>query len=375
MLEKFVPWWELEKIKGKEDRRKARTRYSEDYLHHLEDDFEPTSWEPKNLEHAVRHPSPPESPRFFSRSDGAKLIYPRRAHSFIGESESMKTWAAIAVALDVARSGRGVVYVDCETSLDIFAGRFGRMGGLKYVENVAYVRPDEPLYDKVGYDAWSPTAALQELEAVFNAWHAELVVLDGVTEIMAMHAWNINDAADVARYHKVLLRRWSGEIATLEVDHVAKGDFTGDTNFIRSALGSQHKRAGIDGASYLFIPVKKSGQGGRSESMVKLLKDREGGSRVNQLSEQGDMGMFVIDSSGEGDSIKVSLEAKGDTGMDVGMVLLTAIKELPGGNNALAGRLHLDAKKVRDTCLLLEAGGHIKRGEQDRWFVVEEEDE
>lgn len=375
MAEKFVPWWEQEKRVGSEDTRDSRTRYGEDYFMHLDEGHELTSWEPQDLERAVSHPTPPEQPKFWTRDDGASMIYERRAHSFVGESESMKTWGAIAVAIDVASRGRGVVYVDCETSLDIFAGRVSRMGGDKWVKNMAYVRPDEPIYGKVGFDRWEPTEALRSLEAVFNSWHAELVVLDGVTELMAMHGFNINDAGDVARYHKILLRRWSGEIATLEVDHVAKGDFTGDSNFVRSALGSQHKRAGIDGASFLFTPLKKGGQGGVSTSLVKLVKDREGGVRNQCLNTEGDLGTFEIDSSADPTGMKsvVSFKRAGDTEGDLGMILVDAIREKPRGNKTLALDLHLDARKVRDVTMQLEGNGIITRGLQDRWFISGDE--
>lgn len=378
-MSRFVPWWELEKQVGRQDTRTPWTRWKEDFLDVEHVDGEEagiSSWVPKHLESAVANPAPPEQPSLLSRSDGACLIYPLRAHSFIGESESMKSWAAIYVAMDAARKGKGVVYIDCETSLDIFAGRLSAMGIGRNVKRVSYVRPDEPLYARVGgrYGEYQPTPALLALEHVFNAWHAELVIIDGVTEIMAMHGWDSSDAGDVARYHRVLLRRWSGEIASLEVDHVAKGDFNGDPNFVRSALGSQHKRAGIDGASYLFTPVLKGGQGGRSESLVKLVKDREGGVRARQLSPAGDMGKFVVDSTG-GDGpgqIKVAFLAEGGANvMEVAETVLEFLSVSPSGNNAISAALKLPRDKVRQVTKKLEDGGLIERGVEERWFIIE----
>lgn len=376
-LDRFVPWWELERGLGRQDTRRPRARWQEDMLEALDpaSPVRESSWMPKELEAAVVNPQPPEQPFLWTRSDGKAMIYPLRAHSFIGESESMKSWAAIHVALDAARKGKGVVYIDCETSLDIFAGRLAGMGVGRNVRRIAYVRPDEPLYVRDGrYGEYTSTPALVALEGVFNAWHAELVVIDGVTEIMAMHGWDSSDAGDVARYHRVLLRRWSGEVASLEVDHIAKGDFNGDPNFVRSALGSQHKRAGIDGASYLFTSILKGGRGGRSESLVKLVKDREGGVRASQLTDKGDMGTFVVDSSGEDGKLEVAFLAgtlSGGDEMDVADAILKFLKASPNGNKAIADKLHLDRYRVRSATKKLEDGGLIVRGMQDRWELVD----
>lgn len=365
-MEKWEPWWDLERKAGREDTRTGRTRYGEDYALGLPDDHEVTSWEPLALEQAVLHPRPPETPRFWSRSDGARMIYERRAHSFIGESESMKTWAAVSVALDVARRGRGVVYVDCETSLDIFAGRVARLGGVDCVNNLAYVRPDDPLYvRKAG--GFFATPALEALEATFNAWHAELVILDGVTELMAMHGLDNNDATDVALYHKILLRRWSGEVATLEVDHVPKVDFSNPYTSV-TALGSQHKRAGIDGASFLFLPREKGGQNGVSRSLVRLVKDREGGVRTFADAE-GDLGFFTIDSSTGDGSSSASLEKTVSESID--QKILDMLEGFPAGNKRIADELRVDVGRVRKATLRMCDEGLLIRGDQQKWFLAD----
>lgn len=363
-----------------EDERPGWVRYSE-YLNKDDETRGLTTWARQPLEVAINSTVLGEKPQWWTREDGAKLVYENRAHSFVGEAESLKSWAALVTAIEFARGGHGVVYVDCESTLDNFARRLKDLDGADVIEHLAYVRPDEPLFEKTWdktKSTWGfvETEAAKDFLAVGRAYQAELLIIDGVTEVMALHGLDINQATDIARYHSMLLRRWSGKITTIEIDHVAKGDFSGGGSSVsRGAIGSQHKRAGIDGAAYLFTPVAKGGVGGISSSRVQLIKDREGMVRKDAFNKEGDVGLFVIDGRGGSGGVASRLEVRANTeaGEDLAMMLLEAIGECPRGNKTLASDLGLPEGRVRTATVLLETGGLICRDEKQRWEVVGED--
>jgi hypothetical protein len=78
----------------------------------------------------------------------------------------------------------------------------------------------------------------------------------------------VNSPEDAATFQKTFAFHKYG-IASIGIDHTAK-----DAG--RGALGSQHKRAGLDGAEYLFESVTHGGRGGMSVARVRVTKDRHG---------------------------------------------------------------------------------------------------
>ena len=63
---------------------------------HLDD--EPTTWEPVDLGPYLRGQIKPPAPPSIGlcRTDGVRLLYPGCEHTVIGETESGKTWLALA---------------------------------------------------------------------------------------------------------------------------------------------------------------------------------------------------------------------------------------------------------------------------------------
>jgi hypothetical protein len=179
---------------------------------------------------------------------------------FFGESESLKTFAALLAARSVVEAGLTVMYVDMEGSEPSFVER-ARLVGIAdgYIGGaLKYVRPIEPLSGNAGVDFW-----LTEMELLQPA----LVVLDGVTELYALQGWDVNKATDAAMFQRTFGFR--GLCASISIDHTAK-----DAG--RGSLGSQHKRAGIDGAEYQFESMIAGGRGRESVSRVSVTKDRHG---------------------------------------------------------------------------------------------------
>jgi AAA domain len=223
--------------------------------------YRTTSWAAVDLEPYKRGERVIEPPLFLNRDDGRALVYPGRPHVFFGESESLKSWAALMACKSVVVAGYKALYVDFEGSEASFVERARHVGIADghIGKSLNYVRPTEALRKDAEVDFWHREVDLFE---------PTLVVLDGVTEFYALQGWDINKATDAATFQKTFAFHKYG-IASIAIDHTAK-----DAG--RGALGSQHKRAGLDGAEYLFESVTHGGRGGTSVAKVRVTKDRHG---------------------------------------------------------------------------------------------------
>jgi hypothetical protein len=240
---------------------------SYDALRHALDEADATSWRFEDLrdilDGEVKHPEA----TMFRRSDGVPLLYPGKTHAFVGESESMKSWAALAACAERLHLGEVVLYIDFEDDKITFVERLLALGVSEDVirDKAAYIRPTEPLEDQktrrdiglVGKSYGNPT----------------LMVLDGVTECMMLHGWDPNVGTDVARFLEFYPRRMASTGAALIfIDHVSKSE----SSHKRSAIGSVHKLNGIDGASYTFEGIRPFGRGMEGVSALFVNKDRPG---------------------------------------------------------------------------------------------------
>lgn len=197
-------------------------------------------------------------PTLLARTDGACLIYPGVVHNFVGESESGKTWLALAAVAETVRAGRPVVYVDYEDVAANFVARL-RVLGVTDAEmaHVHYYEADAP---------WR--AAPDDLLAAHGP---VLVVLDGASEGMGLLGLDPTGTTDAVAW-VAWVRRWtSGGASVILIDHVVK-----DRNSQgRWALGSQHKVAGVF-AHFVIEPIGVLAPGRRSKVAIRVGKDRPG---------------------------------------------------------------------------------------------------
>lgn len=271
---------------------------------------EGSSWAAVDLEPAKRGEQTIQPPSLFTRADGECLIYPGRPHVFFGESESLKSWAALVVCREVLAKSLTALYIDFESSELTFVERCKHVGIPDEAIGGAlhYVRPAEPLTGS------GSTLARSDFVAELGRTNG-LVVLDGVTEAYALHQWNINDAEDAARFQMVFSVEGP---ATIAIDHTAK-----DAG--RGQIGSQHKRAGLDGAQYEFRSVVRGGRGGVSIAEVNVTKDRHG--YVRGWAQDDHVGDLCVDELG----VKLNMPAPPrDNSGAVREAVLTYIGENPG---------------------------------------------
>jgi hypothetical protein len=224
------------------------------------------------------------------------LIYPGTVNSLFGESGAGKTWVALAAIAEVIRSGRTAMLIDLEDSIH---GIYSRLTGLgldpaDIVARFAYMSPET---------AWRAEAA-----DVFRVELAErdpaLVVIDSTGEAMAAGAVKGNDDAEVARWFHIFPKNIARQgPAVLLTDHIPK-DPNAPTSY---AIGSQRKRAAINGASYRVDVIKAPSR--NREGLLKIVtaKDRNG------WQDQGRTACMVhITPTGTGTDVTLVTEAGGD---------------------------------------------------------------
>jgi hypothetical protein len=216
----------------------------------------------------------PLEPEFLAREDGKLLLYPGAPHVAFGESETLKSYFAMLGAKAFLDEGHRVLYIDFESN-DVTFVQHARQVGIPdgfIGSSLAYMRPEEPLYYLQRDGTLKPDEdATFQLEWARQELKPAFIVIDGVTEAYALHGWNINDGTHAALFQKVF-GRWEDDTASLAIDHSGK-------DASRGQIGSQHKRAGIDGAQYEFTAKQRQGIGGHSIAEIRVTKDRPGAVR------------------------------------------------------------------------------------------------
>lgn len=247
---------------------------------------EGSGWLPVDLEPALNGENPEPRPSILMRSDGHPLIYKNKYHSIAAEPEAGKTKLLLYAAAKVMATGGKVAWIDFETTVAETVGGLLDLGA-------------DPGDIRTGLTYFSPDAALDDL-----GWSqmepfvkdADLVGIDGVTEVFALQGLNPNDAADVAKYQKMLPKRIREHgPAVAEIDHVVKSkESRGNWQ-----AGSGHKKAGIDVGLMLTV-VKPFGRGVSGTSKLSITKDRPGHLRPLAVNGNKDLALVHYISGADG---------------------------------------------------------------------------
>lgn len=269
----------------------------------------PTTWEPIDLWPYLRGEIElPEPSVGIARRDGLRMLYAGREHAVIGETESGKTWFALACVAIALQLGQTVVYVHFEEGdPSSTIERLGLLGVTSAVmaEHLRFVAPSLGLRDVTQF-----AALLAEPVPV-------LVVLDGVNEGMALHGLEIFAAEGAAMFRRLLVSpALRAGAAVLSCDHLPKSrDGQG-----RDAYGSVHKGNAIDGARFVLENVTPFGRGMRGASNVFVTKDRpgylRGHGRPSRLAGKTFMGTLVADDENSHEPFSLVLYAPKDAGDD-----------------------------------------------------------
>lgn len=246
------------------------------------------TWEPVDLTAAVDGGNVNPPPVLLERDDGARLLYRGKCHTIIGESESLKTWLALMACATAISDEQHVLFIDYEDSAEEIVGRLTALGsgGKSILRFFHYVRPDEP---------FGKPAALVLRAAGVMPPPPHLVVIDGITEAMAAHSLDPLSNADVATFNAKLPKPFAAAgCIVASIDHVTKSR-EGRGSY---ALGAQHKKSAVDGASYITELIRPFGHGLHGIAKIVIAKDRPG--RVRQHSPGGLAGTLHLRSEIDG---------------------------------------------------------------------------
>jgi hypothetical protein len=249
---------------------------------------EPTTWEPVDLGPYLRgevvRPQPSVG---IARSDGLRLLYPGKEHAVIGETESGKTWLALASVAAELVAGQCVLYIhyeeaDAESTIERL-----RLLGVS----------DSLISTRLRFVAPARAVRQEWLEQLLES-EPSLVVHDGVNEAMSLHSAEIKDADGASAFRRRLITPClKVGAATLACDHMPMGS----DGSRRDAFGSVHKGNALNGARIALENSAPFGRRMRGVSYVFVTKDRPGQLRAHGRSTKTPgktfMGTFIVDDS------------------------------------------------------------------------------
>lgn len=236
-----------------------------DTINPMEDepDDEETTWEPLDLVQwlngDIQQPQPTMG---LARSDGQRFIYPGREHALVGETESGKTWFALACAAAEIITGGNVLYIHYEESDPISTIERLHLLGVDTAlikAHLRFVAPHKPVRT-----AW--------VEALMNPLPT-MVIHDGVNEAMSLIDADVMGADGASTFRRKLITPFTrAGAASIACDHVAKDKESRG----RDAYGSVHKGNALDGARIMLETKETFGRGLRGVAYVFVTKDRPG---------------------------------------------------------------------------------------------------
>jgi hypothetical protein len=196
-------------------------------------------------------------------AEALPLLYPARLNSLFGESGGGKSWVAFAAVLEVIRRGRRALVLDWED---------GALGIVERLDLLG-VTPAEIALVDYRNPATGLMRGVEHLEATITD-PIDLIVIDSVGEAMAAGGVNSNDDAEVAVWFNLARRltRLPGSPAVVLLDHIPKAN---DAPQLYS-IGSQRKRAAINGASYRIDTLREPAQERDGKWKLTVAKDRIG---------------------------------------------------------------------------------------------------
>ena len=267
------------------------------------------SWQPVDLEAVLEGSWEPPEPSVGQRVDGIGLFYPGKSHTVVSETEGGKTWLALSAVYDELKAGHRVVYLDFEDDEGGIVGRLLTLGANRdrIRKQFRYVRPTHPLGAGIHLDDLLNHFKMGDDNTYADEDYTSLVVIDGVTEAMALHNLDPNKNNEVAAFGRLLpdiLTQFGAAVVSL--DHVVK-DREGRGRY---ALGGVHKLNGLDGAAYVLENRTPFGIGMKGKSTIRIAKDRPGQLRRHALPGPHGMhwyGDLVLESHGD-DFAEVSIE-------------------------------------------------------------------
>lgn len=234
-------------------------------------------------------PEPPR-PQVLRRVDGVALLYRAKVNVLFGDSESGKTWIALAAMVAVLNAGGRVAFVDLDhNGMEEMVTRLLALGArpaeLSILERFRYCEPGD-------------AAELEFFVTDLAEWAPDVAVADSVGEILPMLGLSSNSPDDyTVGNRKVLTPLADAGAAVIAIDHLPKDDGAR----LKGQTGTLAKKRAINGVS-LRVRVKEQftpGVGGSAD--LTISKDRPGGLRGHcPPGRDAPAGRFVMEARADG---------------------------------------------------------------------------
>lgn len=206
------------------------------------------------------------------------LVYAGRLNALNGEPGGGKTWVALHTCAEAMKEGHTVVYIDLEDHPGSIVGRLKALGASRddLLQRLLYIRPSAPLVPE----------SLECLERTLRIREVSLVVIDSIGELMALQGVGPNDDDAVARFYRAVPRHLADlGPAVLVLDHVPKSN----EHAPLYAIGSQRKKAAIDGAAFMVETVRAFAADTPGKIVLRTAKDRNGNFVVGSVAAEIDV--------------------------------------------------------------------------------------
>jgi KaiC/GvpD/RAD55 family RecA-like ATPase len=316
------------------------------------DDHRTAAWSPLDLGDVLSDDYEPLLPEVLERPDGKAMFYPKRVNMLMGESGGGKSWVALVAVGAALAAGAAAVYVDLEDHPRSITERLRALGVAPEAirDRFYYVRPDVA----------AKHAEVAQVRALLADIRPAMLVIDSVGEAMALHGLKQNDDDAVAQWFTFMPREWAKETCVILIDHVPKSQ---DADPLQ-AIGSQRKKAAIDGAMYRVTQVKPMGRGLTGRLTLTTAKDRNGAHALKSKACE-----IEFASSEDGSVVTVAMgmpEERDDDGhVKRPTVLMERVSELLERNPGLSGHqiettVSGKASGIRKAIAVLVSEGYVR---------------
>lgn len=228
-----------------------------------------------------------KSPTLCRRTDGRSLFYAADVNTLFGDSESGKTWVALAALAEALADGGSASFVDLDhNGMDQIVFRLVDLGA-----------PVEALRDRDLFRYAEPQDSndLLDVIAALVQWRPGWVVVDSIGEVLPMLGLSSNSPDDYTTANRQVLKPLaSAGAGVIAIDHTPKNTETAR----QGATGTVAKKRSVSGVS-LRVKINEQFTPGRGGSAwLSVNKDRHGGLRgACPPGREPTAGLFTLDAS------------------------------------------------------------------------------
>jgi AAA domain len=319
-------------------------------------------------------------PTIMPRSDGRALLYPGKTHTIVAEPGAGKSWLAAKVAVDEARKGQRVLYIDFEDDAKGYKWRCVKLDASDdlFSEHLYYKRYDA-MYNFAAFHAW----VMQMIEA----FEFSVVVWDGLAQSQANAGIEENSNSESSAFISRFIRPMAlAGPAVLVLDHVGKASTAPGMPAPRYARGASSKLGDVTGVQYFLRKVQAFNRETPGTGELIVSKDRPGGvaapdgevvAQIVYTPHDGGKRFTIdINAPAVGQRLVVSEEDKHIRRQYEVWQCLGKFGDLGANATHIASEMSIRKQDATEALKLLAASGHVRaetgaRGRIDYFAVLD----